>query len=633
MVDNTGPLDAARDQVAKIYWRLRGSPATPSTAPIVPAQLDAAVAWIDRISLWLLCAGALALPLVYLRDTHDEFVLPKVLFAQLLLVSLLALCAARWAAAGALTIRRSPLDLPILAFLASALVSTIFAENRNVALFGTYIRYEGLLTLATYAGLFWLATQTAWTSDRARTLIRSVLASGYAVSIVAVVQWVIAALTTSVPSELTGFSYGGLPRASATFSNPTMLAAFLAMLLPVAAGAFFEARSLTGRILAANATFVMSVALVLTFTRSAWLGALAGLLIVVAAPQPTPLRMRLALSGAGLAVVLAVVAGGALARGGLPLVPWLVNRVVSIQAIPGQAIQGIPSSSSVRLRVWEGTFRLIASRPVVGYGPDTFGMVYPRFRTGDWTPGFTTDKAHSELLQIAATQGLLGVASYLWIIGASAMAFWRGRGNQGAAAAFGGVVAYQLWAQANFSWVPAAAPYWLFLAAASTTWKGDLPTVSLVRLPRTRGLGLALAVIVGLGLIGLTAAGTARARSAEAYFQFGLAAEARGDLGAARAALARARSLGPEQSQYALEAGTVALRSTDLGQGRWLAANEAFSDAARLGTYYSAVYYDLALTDIQLGRQAEAMAALGKALRLSPGDPASLALLNQLNGT
>ena len=519
-------------------------------------------------------------------------------------------------------IRRTPLDLPILAFLASALVSTIFSVNRNVALFGTYGRYEGLLTLGTYAALFWLAAQTLRGREHARTLIRVMLASAYLVSIIAVVQWVIAALTTTAPSPDTGFSYAGLPRASATLSNPTILAAFLAMLLPVGAMEFLEARSLTNRILGANAVFTMSIALTLTFVRMAWLGALAGLVIAVAAPQRTPLRVRLAISAAAVVLVIAVLAIGTIARGGLPLIASVLERAASIGVLEGSGL--------TRIHVWKDTVPLVADRPLTGYGPDSFGMVYPHFRTGDWAPGFTIDKAHSEVLQIAATQGLVGVASYLWIVAASTLAFWRGRRNHGAAAAFGGVVAYQLWAQVNFSWVPAALPYWLFLAAAVCIWAVELPEVRVGRLPRLRAI--AVAVPVGLALIGLGVISGGREWSADHDFQAALDAEARGDLGSARASLATARSLAPEESQYAFEAGRVDLRSNELGDARWHMANEAFSDAARLGTYYSAVYYDLALSDIQLGRRADAIAALHKALELNPGDPASVALLGQLKG-
>jgi cytochrome c-type biogenesis protein CcmH/NrfG len=64
-----------------------------------------------------------------------------------------------------------------------------------------------------------------------------------------------------------------------------------------------------------------------------------------------------------------------------------------------------------------------------------------------------------------------------------------------------------------------------------------------------------------------------------------------------------------------------------------LAANSSFSDAVRLGTGSTAAYYDLALTDLELGRREEAVAALHMVLAINPGDSAGLALLQQINAT
>ncbi len=72
-------------------------------------------------------AGLFLLPLAYWWDTYDRFVLPKLLVARVLLIGLLILFLARVIATGSLTIKRTPLDLPLLAFVISALISTVFA--------------------------------------------------------------------------------------------------------------------------------------------------------------------------------------------------------------------------------------------------------------------------------------------------------------------------------------------------------------------------------------------------------------------------------------------------------------------------------------------------------------------------
>jgi putative inorganic carbon (HCO3(-)) transporter len=579
---------------------------------------------VSRAGFWVLCAGAFLSPLVYSWNTYDRFVLPKLLFAGFLAVLLAALLAIRWAADGAIAIKRTPLDLPLLAFLGSAVISSVFAINRNIAVFGMYFRYEGLITLALYALLFWLAAQALSDAAQARTLVRILLASAYLVALVAVIQSLTANLTTT-PGSDTAFNYGGLLRAYATFGNPNFLAVFLAMLLPRAMDELIDAKAASSRILAVNLLVMLSLALVLTFSRSAWLAAAVGLLGVLVGRRP-PRRVMLALAGAvvGLALVIGVLAAAS-TQGGLPLAHTVLGRALSIHESQGSGI--------TRLHVWDGTVRLVASRPLVGYGPDTFGIVYPRFRTGDWAPGLVIDKAHADVLQVAATQGLIGVAAYLWIVLALAVAFWQGRHRAGAVAAFAGVIVYLAWAQLNFSFVPAAVPFWIFAGAAVTTWAGRLPAVHLVSIQSRLAFpvgGLAAVALVGFGLFGLV-----RAYIADVDFSRSATAQAVGDRGRAQTTITRARRLVPDQSLYAAEAGSIAL---DLdGNGRpgpdaaWSAAHEAYAAAVRLGTYSPRLYYYLALADQALGKREDAIRAIREGLQLSPGDPVMRALFTQLS--
>jgi hypothetical protein len=143
---------------------------------------------LAAIERWFLRAGVFVLPLGFGWNTFDQYVLPKLLIARVIVLGLLILFVARVALSGTVMVKRTPLDLPLLALLASAAVSTFFAENQNVAIFGTYSRYDGLLTLVTYAGLFWLSVQVLSGADEARSLLRVLLASGYLVAVSAILQ-------------------------------------------------------------------------------------------------------------------------------------------------------------------------------------------------------------------------------------------------------------------------------------------------------------------------------------------------------------------------------------------------------------------------------------------------------------
>src|SRR2546428_13055289 len=95
----------------------------------------------DALARWILSAAVFLLPLAFLPNIVDEFVLPKLLLARLLIGVMVILLLLRWFAQVEISWRRTPLDLPLLAFIASAVLSTIFAVNRNVAVFVTYDRW------------------------------------------------------------------------------------------------------------------------------------------------------------------------------------------------------------------------------------------------------------------------------------------------------------------------------------------------------------------------------------------------------------------------------------------------------------------------------------------------------------
>src|SRR5437879_3671861 len=205
--------------------------------------------------------GAALLPLVYWPWTYDSYVLPKLLLARSLVLVLAALLVIRWMVGGAIVVKRTALDIPLLAFIASALLSAIAGVNLNVGLFGTYTRYDGVLTLITYAALFWLAVQTLKNADDARSLLRAMLIGAYLVAILAIGQWLL--------DKLHGFT---IPRAYGTLGNANVLGAYLVPLMGFAYHELSRAKFAGGRLIAANALGLLGLALLLTVSQSAWLG-------------------------------------------------------------------------------------------------------------------------------------------------------------------------------------------------------------------------------------------------------------------------------------------------------------------------------------------------------------------------
>jgi hypothetical protein len=325
--------------------------------------------------------------------------------------------------------------------------------------------------------------------------------------------------------------------------------------------------------------------------------------------------------------VFAVIVALALAQlaapnvGALPVGTCLLGRGLSVSA---------PTSGSAgnRLHVWKDSLSLIPRGPLVGYGPDTFGLTYPIVQTGDWEPGSHFDKTHADLLQVAVTQGLLGVAAYIWLLGAFVLAFWRARANRAVAALFGGWLAYELTMQVNFSWIPAATPFWLFAAAAIVMATETRSASAVPRLPASLRRPLRIAV-AGAGIVvlaSLIVPLVVRPFLADAQFYAAIVAAGQGRREEALRDIASARALAPEQSLYAVEAGNL-----DIGFGPdWTRARDDYEDAARLGTFNPAAFHYLAVADLNLGRPKDALAAARRAVELNRFDPASQAFLAQL---
>jgi O-antigen ligase len=548
---------------------------------------------LTGIERWFLRAGVFLLPLAYWWGTYDRFVLPKLLVARVLVIGLLILFVTRVMISGSLTIKRTPLDLPLLAFVISALLSTIFAYNQNVAVFGTYSRYDGLLTIVMYAALFWLSVQALSGPGEARTIMRILLASGYLVAVIAIFQSV---------TDSTG--QGALVPAFGTLGQKNVLGAFLAMLLPLAYRELVEAETWSKRVVALNVTAIIGVALLLTLSRSAWLGtALAAVVLLVGGYRPT-LRFGIA------CLFVALLAG--LIVGSLRLSAGVHTE---------QRIDEL-SLSGDRPALWRDAVRLSANRPLLGYGPDNFGLVFPRFQT-TYLGRQQWDKAHAESLQVAATQGLIGLAAYVLVLAAFIRAFWRGRHRAGAVAIFAGWIAYQFTLQLNFSALAASLPFWIFAATATESWGATRPLSLLGESPSPlAGEGRGGGYITIAALTALMAIATVFPYLADSRLRAAVNADAAGRVDEAQAAAAQARDLAPRESVYAVEVGNIAFERRD-----WSAAADAYSDAAVLGTYNPLVYRNLALADRNLGRWTEARAAAQKAVELDRFDPANRALL------
>jgi O-antigen ligase len=150
------------------------------------------------------------------------------------------------------------------------------------------------------------------------------------------------------------------------------------------------------------AALIGSTALVLSYTRSAWVGMALGLLMLAAVWQ-----RRLLLLYPLLAVLV-----------------WLaVPRAVLDRALSIFDLQQHANYDRVCMVI--SGVQMIRDHPWTGVGLDMVRRVYPLYRRDD-APQWRTPHLHNNVLQIAAERGLLALAAYLWFLAAFFTATWRG---------------------------------------------------------------------------------------------------------------------------------------------------------------------------------------------------------------
>jgi O-antigen ligase len=232
------------------------------------------------------------------------------------------------------------------------------------------------------------------------------------------------------------------------------------------------------------------VAIILSGTRSAMLGLLAGA-IVYAATQRSRVQVRAVLAGLTCVAALAVFffsPAGAKLRARLH---WSVEDALG----------------GARLLLWRDSLRMAAHRPLAGFGPETFATEFPRFESVELArayPDFYHESPHNMFLDALTSQGAGGALALLALCVLAGWAAARGlRSRNPLAAPLAAALAGLLVAQQFIVFVFATLLYFYLLVALLVA----ASPVKLVReskarfSPLIRYAGLAASlVLLGFGI-------------------------------------------------------------------------------------------------------------------------------------
>lgn len=287
---------------------------------------------------------------------------------------------------------RFPLAVPILAFALVSLISALASDHRVASVLALKQFYLVLL--------FFIAANEFRSADQIGRALWWFGATVVVVSVYAMLQTLVCTTTIDIPAVVAWALKLKFPacrqpsvepfRAKGFFSIYMTLGGSLVVALALLLAAVALGRE-RGRP-ALQSGFAL-VALALTYVRNAWVGLGAALAVLVLLS-----RRWILLALAGAAVLLA-----------LAFPSPIRGKIVSMFD---------PASPSVseRFYFWGAGARMVRQAPLLGLGPGAVKIEYPNYRD----PAARrqgTSHLHSNVVQIAAERGILGLVAWcaMWI--------------------------------------------------------------------------------------------------------------------------------------------------------------------------------------------------------------------------
>jgi O-antigen ligase len=296
---------------------------------------------------------------------------------------------ARWKAAA-----------PLVAYVAVETLSLVVAHDRLLGVYEVALLAQTLL-------LFVYVASTVRRREEVRMIAVALVASLLVESLL-----IIALRVTGVSVSFAGLHSHTDPttstsdlRLGGTIGAPNTAAAFLCILIPLAAGLLMSPASRALRRLCVAASVIGTAALIMTESRGGW--------------------MSLVISGLILAVV-------AVRRGLLPLralVCVLIVIVVVLVPFWGTISHRVSTndngSAASRLSLATLASHMIEDHPVLGVGVNNVGLNVPNY-AGPQFDGTFVYTVHNKYLLVWSEAGILALGAFLWFLAATIRSGWRG---------------------------------------------------------------------------------------------------------------------------------------------------------------------------------------------------------------
>ena len=381
----------------------------------------------------------LTVPLFFTLNTEELFEFNKMVLTYFITIIIVALWVARMVLHKSFIFRPTKLDIPILLFVLSQLLSTLFSIHPYTSLLGYYTRFHGgLLSTFSYVALYYAFVSNI-ELKQLKGFFLTLFGSASIVSIYAILEHFGHSTSCFLASQGQIFDTSCWiqdvkNRVFATFGQPNWLAAYLITLIPLGLFLTYAAQKTYTKWFGIIATALLFMALIFTRSRSGILGLGVGLVVFAAlffyiAWDKDHFKTVKTYSRSWILWVLFGVFASITLIFGTPFTPDYTSFIQTPQSPPTTTAPEVSApapvnrldiggtdSGDIRKIVWEGALQVWKRYPILGSGVETFAYSYYQDRpqehnlVSEWD--FLYNKAHNEFLNYLATTGAVGLITY-----------------------------------------------------------------------------------------------------------------------------------------------------------------------------------------------------------------------------
>jgi len=277
---------------------------------------------------------------------------------------------------------KSPLNIPIAAFLVAVAIGVIMAVDFRYSL----KRYMSL----GWISIFFLTMNNIKDVNQFKRLIRILILITTIAGAYGIFQ------------HLTRIDFFGnvkhlnlaFARSTGFFDGPATFGNYILLVLPVVIGLSYYSKTRREKSWLRLSSLVILTAIIFSYGRAVWMGLIVGLIFMGI------LRSK--------RLLLSIIAG-------------IMICSIFILAFPSsefaqRVATTVKSKNPVgdRIEFWEGSLRILRDYPITGVGWEGFRKVYPRYRPSEEKKSICN--AHNNFVDVTVDSGLLGLGVFLWLL-------------------------------------------------------------------------------------------------------------------------------------------------------------------------------------------------------------------------